>query len=148
MNKMTSRRLTDLPDEILRSICFSLDWRDVLSLNATCRRFGNVANEHLLWKRFCYTVFRYWSASHGISAKSADPSFLDWKLLFQKRHEADSKTRLVLQDIISNQTARTPKLEDIISLGYDSKEVLLSNHARASQFDDHLARRYYILIKN
>jgi hypothetical protein len=63
-----------------------------------------------------------------------------------KRHEADLKTLSALKDIISSQTARTPKIEAIVSLGYDSKDALLQSHERAVDFDDHLARRYGILV--
>jgi hypothetical protein len=66
---------------------------------------------------------------------------LEWKQLFQKRIQADFKARSVLNDIISSQTARTPKIEAIVGLGYDSKDVLLQNHSTASEFNDHLARR-------
>ena len=142
---MALARLTDLPDEILRCICFFVDWNDALSLQATCRRFVDVANEHLLWKHHCRTSFKYWSAPHQISTRLADHNFIEWKELFMKRHKADFKTRSVLQDIVSSQTARTPKIEAIGSLGYDSKDVLLHNHARASEFDDQLARRYRTL---
>lgn len=139
---MAPRRLVDLPDEILRSICFFLAWNDALSLHSTSRRLRDVANEHLLWKYYCQSSFKYWAASHQISAKSADPSFVQWKQLFQKRHEAEFKTKSTLQAIISGQKGRTPKIESIVDLGYDSKVVLLQSHAGASKFDDHLARRY------
>jgi F-box protein 21 len=143
---MTLRRLTDLPDEIARSICFLVEWNDALSLQATCRRFADVANEHLLWKYYCRSSFRYWAASHQISIKLADASFQDWKQLFKKRYEAESKTQSALQDIICNQKARTPKIEIIVGLEYDSKDVLLWNFAEASDSDDHLARKYVFLF--
>lgn len=143
---MALGRLADLPDEIVQSICFFIDWKDALSLQATCRRFGNVANEHLLWKYYCQSSFKYWAASHQLSTKLADSSFQQWKQLFQKRYEAESKTQSALQNVISGQKARTPKIEGIVGLGYDSKDVLLRNHARASESNDHLARRYFALL--
>lgn len=79
-----------------------------------------------------------------MSTKVADTSFVRWKQLFKTRYEAEMTTRSVLQDIISGQKARTPKIERIVGLGYDSKGALLQNQARASEFDDHLARRYTV----
>ena len=139
---MAQGKLINLPDEILRSVCFFLDWHDALSLQSTSRRFGDVANEHLLWKYYCQCSFRYWAVSHQISSKFADLSFVQWKQLFRNHHEAEIRTRSALQGIISSQRARTPKIESIVELGYDSKAALLQSHARASEFDDHLARRY------
>ena len=144
---MAFRRLVDLPDEISRSICFLLDWHDAISLQSTCRRFRDIANEPLLWKHYCRSIFKYWAAAHQISTKLADPSFMQWKQQFRERHEAECKTRSALQDIISSQKARTPKIESIVNLGYDAKDVLLlQRHASASEADDHLARRYIILL--
>ena len=143
---MAQSRLTDLPDEILRCICFFIDWNDALALQATCRRFVDVADEHLLWKFYCQSSFRYWSVRHQIKRKQEDSSFLGWKELFMKRHEADFKTRSALQDIISSQASRTPKIEVTVSLGYDAKDVLLHIHQSAVDFDDHLARKYSILF--
>jgi len=139
---MTHRRLPDLPDEILRQICLFLDWNDALSLQATCRRFGDVANDHLLWKYHCRSLFKYWASSHQLSTKLADTSFVQWKQLFKTRHEADVKTESTLKAIISSQKGRTPKIESIVELGYDAKEVLLQSCARDSQSHDYLARRY------
>ncbi len=139
---MARRQLVDLPDEILRDICFSLEWKDALSLQSTSRRFKDVATEHLLWKDFCQRSFRYWSESHQISSKLADPSFVEWKQLFGYHYQAEIKTRSALQGIISSQKGRTSKIESIVELGYDSKAALLQSYASASKFDDHLARRY------
>lgn len=141
-SQMAPARLIDLPDEILRCICFFLDWNDALSLQATCRRFVDVADEHLLWKHHCRTSFKYWNAAHQLFTKLADHNFLEWKELFMKRQQADFKTRSILQGIVSSQPARTPKIEAIVSLGYDSKDVLLQNHVGGSNVDDRLARRY------
>jgi hypothetical protein len=139
---MTLTNLIDLPDEILRCICFFVDWHDALCLQASCRSFTNVANEHLLWKYHCRTNFGYWAASHQLQEKLGDSSFVEWKQLFKQRYLADSTTRSTLNRVISSQTARTPKIEAIIALGHDSKDVLLQNYARASEFNDLLARRY------
>lgn len=138
---MAGTKLTDLPDEILHSICFFVNWKDAVSLQASCRRFQDVANEHLLWKYYCRSSFKYWAASNQISKKLADSTFVQWKQLFRKRCDAEVKTRSALQNIISRQKARTPKIETIVGLGYDSKDVLLQNYAGASNFDDNLARR-------
>lgn len=139
---MAQAELTSLPDEILRSVCFFLDWRDAISLQSTNRRFRDVADEHLLWKYYCQCSFRYWAVSHQISSKLADSSFVQWKQLFSYHHEADVRTRSALQGIISSQRARTPKIESIVELDYGAKDELLQSHARASEFDDYLARRY------
>jgi F-box protein 21 len=139
---MASKKLTDLPDEILREICLFLDWNDALSLQATCRRFGSVANDHLLWKYYCGSSFKYWAASHQLPVKLADPSFAQWKQLFETRHRSEIKTESTLQAIISSQKGRTPKIESIVELGYDAKEVLLQSCATNPQSHDHLARRY------
>jgi F-box protein 21 len=143
---MCHKRLTDLPDEILREICLFLDWNDALSLQASYRRFSEVANDHLLWKFYCRSSFMYWAASHKLSAKLADAGFVQWKQLFKTRHKADIKTESTLQAIISSQKGRIPKIESIVELGYDAKEVLLQSCASDSQSHDHLARRYLYYI--
>ncbi|KAF7504116.1 hypothetical protein GJ744_002685 [Endocarpon pusillum] len=140
---MAQGELESLPDEILRSVCFFLDWHDAISLQSTNRRFRDVANEHLLWKYYCQCSFRYWAVSHHIFSKLADPSFVQWKQLFKYHHEAEIRTISALQGVISSQRARTPKIESIVELGYDAKDALLQSHARASESDDHLARRYW-----
>ena len=143
---MAGTVLIQLPDEILRSICFLTGWKDAISLQVTCRRFRDVAGEQLLWKHYCQSSVRYWDPSHQMSLKLADPSFQQWKQLFQKHHEADVKTRSALQDVISRKGARLSKIQGIVALGYDSKDALLMSHARASEFDDHLARRYIVPV--
>jgi F-box protein 21 len=143
---MAVEGLIVLPDEILRSICFLLDWNDALSVQSGCRRLRDVANENLLWKYYCQSSFKYWTASHQLSAKLADASSVNWKQLFKTRHQADVSTTSTLQSIISSQKGRTPKIDNIVELGYDSKDVLLQSQSRASENNDHLARRYAILI--
>lgn len=142
---MPSTALTDLPDEILRCICFFVDWDDALSIQATCRRLVDVVTEPLLWKYHCRRTFKHWAASHHLSTKLGDATFWQWKQLFKERYEAEAKTRSALARIIASQTGRIQKIEDIVSLGYDAKDVLLREYARAMDFDDGLARRYSIL---
>lgn len=140
--QMKPKGLVDLPDEILRSICFFIDWRDALSLRVTNRRFQDVTDDHLLWRHYCQINFKYWAKSHQIYTKVLDPSFVQWKPLFRKRHVANTKTRAALANIIATQKARTPKIESIVGFDYDAKDVLLQNHATNINLDDHLARRY------
>lgn len=144
--EMDPKRLVDLPDEILRSICFFIDWRDALSLQVTNRRFEDVTDDHLLWRNYCQISFKYWAQSHQISTKVLDPSFVQWKPLFRKHYVANTKTRAALENIIATQKARTPKIESIVAFDYDAKDVLLQNYATVTNLDDHLARRYVFCV--
>jgi F-box protein 21 len=116
--------LTDLPDEILRSICFFADWHDAIHLQATCHRFEAITAEPLLWKHHCRSTFTYWSHSHYFHSRLRDATFLDWRQLFRRRLDASFQTSRLLDGIIASQTARTPKLESIVAIGYDAKDVL------------------------
>jgi F-box protein 21 len=137
---MSGGRLTSLPDEILRSICFFVGWRDALQLQSTCHHLSNVASEHLLWKYYCQLTFEFWSPSHCISSKIVDAGFLGWRELFREHLEANVKTSHLLNQIISSEKARISKLEAIVDIGDDAKDVLLENLYSKVE-NDHLARR-------
>lgn len=138
---MTGGRLTYLPDEILRSVCFFVGWRDALHLQSTCRHLANVASENLLWKYHCQATFEYWTSLHCIASKIVDASFSGWKELFRKRWEANVKTSHLLDGIISCQKARISKLNAIVDIGDDAKDALLESRFSPNEENDYLARR-------
>ncbi|KAL1995355.1 hypothetical protein VTN49DRAFT_1542 [Thermomyces lanuginosus] len=136
--------LSSLPDEILHLIFRFVHPNDAMSVQCTARRFRDVANEPLLWRFYCQTYFRYWDERHEFEKKlAARTSSVDWKRLYLTRAATDATTTKLLDGILSSQSGRIEKFEEIISLGYDVKDTLL-RHARAGpELEDHLARRYY-----
>lgn len=134
--------LSSLPDEILHLIFRFVHPNDAMSVQCTARRFRDVANEPLLWRFYCQTYFRYWDERHEFEKKlAARTSSVDWKRLYLTRAATDATTTKLLDGILSSQSGRIEKFEEIISLGYDVKDTLL-RHARAGpELEDHLARR-------
>ena len=140
-NNMGVLSLSDLPDEILRSICLLVDWKDVVSLQFTSSRFSGITQEYLLWRHLCRKHFRYWDDKHDFLAKWADPSFLEWKELFKERYRAQYTTAESLEYIIDEDAGRLPDVQALTAIGFDAKDVLLENYHAESKGEDYLARR-------
>jgi F-box protein 21 len=122
---MESTRLTDLPDEVIQNVLFRLEYANALALEATCRRFRDVANEPLLWKFFCRVGWKKWHPRHNFKAKLSGTEFTGWKALFAERTRSSRETRTLVQGILEEDLHRIPKVETIVELGWDAKDALL-----------------------
>jgi F-box protein 21 len=122
---MNSTRLIDLPDEVIQNVLFRLDHTTTLALEATCRRFRDVANEPQLWKAFCRDGWKKWHPRHQFKAKVAGSEFTGWKALFAERTRSSRETRALVAKILEQDLDRIPKVEKIVELGWDAKEALL-----------------------
>jgi len=122
---MNSIRLTDLPEEVIQNVLFRLDYATALAVEATCRRFRDVANEPLLWKSFCQDGWKKWHPRHQFKAKVAGSGFTGWKALFAERTRSSRETRVLVEGIVGQDLDRIPKVERIVELGWDAKDALL-----------------------
>lgn len=140
--KMAHIQLTDLPDEVIQTVLYQLTYTGALALEATCRRFRDVSNEPLLWKRYCQQSFKKWR-SGDVKARSASKDFTGWKLLFEERMRTNKNIRNLMNGVIDIGTDRIRRLENITRLGYDAKEALIEGFKNAHlHTGDVLARRW------
>lgn len=137
-----SATLDTFPDEVLQLLFRHISPRDtVLGIGAVSRRFRNVIDEPLLWRYYCKHGFHYWDSRHRIAqAFLADVIDTDWKGKFIHKAMAGKETTRLLDSILSSQTGRINKFDQISNLGYDAKDTLLF-HCRSQKTDDGLARR-------
>ena len=134
--------LSDLPNEILYQILFSVPPASIPTLQQVSRKFNDLS-QPLVWRHHCQTQFKYWSPEHDITTKYAQaPAKVDWKQLFQARHLADRATSRDLEDILSSQVGRIERSEKILAHGYDAKDTLLRHLNVSDDAEDVLARRY------
>ena len=134
--------LHDLPDEVIQNIIRLLPPNCVPAVELTSRRLNRLANEPLLWRRHCHIGFKHWDSRHNIRQKfAASASAVDWKDLFTRRYQLEQTTTKLLEDILTSQTDRIRKIQEIIDLGYDVKDVLLRHHHVQDGAEDVLARR-------
>jgi F-box protein 21 len=122
---MNSVRLIDLPDEVIQNVLFRLNYTTALALEATCRRFRDVANEPLLWKSFCRDGWKKWQPRHNFKAKIAGSEFDGWKGLFAERTRSHREVCALIESIIEEDVNRIRKVERIVELGWDAKDALL-----------------------
>jgi hypothetical protein len=122
---MNSIRLIDLPDEVIQNVLFRLNYTNALALEATCRRFRDVANEPLLWKSFCRDGWKKWQPRHNFKAKLAGSEFDCWKDLFAERTRSHREVCALIESIIEEDGNRIRKVERIVDLGWDAKDALL-----------------------
>ncbi|KAL8849466.1 MAG: hypothetical protein Q9221_005548 [Calogaya cf. arnoldii] len=135
--------LSDLPNEILYQILFSVPPASIPTLQQVSRKFNDLS-QPLVWRHNCQTQFKYWSPEHDITTKYAQvPAKVDWKQLFQARHLADRATSRDLEDILSSQVGRIERSEKILAHGYDARDTLLRHLNVSDDAEDVLARRYY-----
>lgn len=136
--------LDTFPDEVLQLLFRYLSPRDtVLGIGAVSRRLHNVVDEPLLWRYYCKHEFRYWDSRHRIGqAFLADVIDTDWKGKFIHKTTTSKETTRLLNSILSSQTGRINKFDQISNYGYDAKDTLLLQ-CRSQNADDGLARRYF-----
>lgn len=132
--------LTTLPDEVIQSILSYLPPLTTLALQQTCRRFANVANEPLLWKKYCQQSFRWWDKR--FSPQLQDASFTEWKDLFARRNTSSRATRDAINKIVAKELGRLDSLKTILETGYDAKDDLLDMFWNASSSQNHLAQKW------
>lgn len=135
--------IQDLPDELVQQILFHVPPRDILTnTQLVCRRFHEQSSEGLLWRYHCIKEYRYWDDRHLIKQKCAGLiGDVDWKKLFRYRLHVDHKTSGSLDSIISAQTGRIEKFEQVGKFGYDAKDALLRHCRTPENTEDVLARR-------
>jgi F-box protein 21 len=102
-----------------------LDYDNALALEATCRRFRDVANEPLLWKAFCRDRWKRWHPRHQFKAKIAGSEFAGWKRLFAERIVSSREVRALIEGIVESDRSRIPKIQRVVELGWDAKDALL-----------------------
>jgi F-box protein 21 len=143
LNEMDPIKLTGLPDEVIQNVLFRLDYTNALALEATCRRFRDVANEPLLWKSFCRDGWKKWHPRQQFKAKLAGNEFAGWKALFAERTRSSRETRALVAGILEQDVDRIPKVERIVELGWDAKDALLEGF-RLAHLDERnvLAQRW------
>ncbi|KAK4946536.1 hypothetical protein LTR10_014388 [Elasticomyces elasticus] len=136
-----SSHLTALPDEVIQTILSYLPPSTTLSLGQTCKRFVDVTSEPLQWKEYCQTSFRWWHRQHSIKSKFQDPSYIDWKPLFARRHTSSQATRNAINRIVADELGRLDWIKVILDAGYDAKDDLLDMFWNASSSENHLAQK-------
>ncbi len=142
-NRSQELSLSALPDELIQLILYYVPPSSAAALERASRRFGDVANEPLLWRYYCRVYFRYWDAKHDIRQKFASQvSSVDWKQTYVRRGSLERTATQLLQSIISGQSGRIDKIQKIVELGYDVKDVLLRHTRTQDEAEDVLARRW------
>ena len=140
--------LDGLPDEILYNILCYCNPYSAVSLEQTARRFKHVTNEALLWRFYCQTYFDFWDSRHNIQRKLMQPvSAVNWKELYVTRCRVDHTVTQILDSILSSQTGRIEKFRAVVEFGYDVKDCLLRHSLAESSMEDHLARRFALLLE-
>ena len=139
---MAYATLDDLPNEVIQHILLYVPPASVPALQRVSRRFNDLT-QPLLWRYHCRTQFRYWDEKHGIQDKfSGNIAKVDWKKAFSERHNIDRSISQAIDSILSRQTGRIEKFEQIVGFGYDAKDALLRHLNVGDEADDVLARRY------
>lgn len=141
LNLTMTIMLSDLPTEILYEILLCVQPASIPAFQQTCRKFNDLS-QPVLWRHHCRTQYKYWRPEHDIATKLAQgAATVDWKHLFRSRHRADVAISRDLEDILSSQTGRLDRSENIIAHGYDAKDTLLRHFNVADDAEDVLARR-------
>ncbi len=134
-----------LPDELLEAIGSLLPPADTLAFGATCKRGNKIAYEHLIWRAHCILGWKYWESKHEIDEKLARPAAsTHWRQLYNERSKIDQAALSTFNELLKTQQHRIFRTEDISSLGYDVKDLLvrLANKT-PDDVEDVLARRWY-----
>ena len=136
----------DLPNEVIHQILRHLPALSVPAFQQACRRF-NKLTDSLNWRHLCRKHFKYWHSDRCIQKKFVkNVDEVDWKKLFVERHQIDHKTTSLLDSILSSQTGRIEKFQQIVESGYDAKDCILTHLAVHDDTEDVLARRYCSII--
>lgn len=142
---MATTAFTDLPTEILEAIFLNLDPHSLISVSKTSKLIRKLtADSPILWRHLCQTQFQTWDSRHDIATKFAGPlSDIDWRGLYIKKTKIESRTRDLLDHIVSTQYRRIQSINEIADFGYDAKEALLGEINCPDDVEDVLSRRYY-----
>jgi F-box protein 21 len=133
--------LSELPNEVLQQVLYYLPPLSLPAFQLVNRRFSLLANG-LIWRHVCTSKYRYWKSDHNIGEKlAAKVEQTNWKELYTQRHVIDRHTTQTLNSILSSQTGRIEKFQQILQYGYDAKDCLLWHYSSASDAEDVLARR-------
>lgn len=133
-----------LPDELIHQILHYLEPEHTLKTVALLsRRLNNIACEPLLWKHYCQTNFRYWSAEHRFDQKIHGKLHdVDWRALYLLRLKRNSRIADLVDGIVASRVLRLEKTENICQYGYDAKDYLLTQCRIHDDAEDVLARRF------
>lgn len=135
--------LATLPDEILQSIAHHLDAPSLTSLGLTARRFIPLANEPLLWKRFCQREFRFWRDRAAFRAQVRDTAYRDWKQRYGERRGVTAKARNALDKVVFECRGRGDRIRTILEHGWEAKDALVRAFQEAAGSPVGLALRYW-----
>lgn len=142
---MDNSPLQSLPDELFEAIVFYLPPDATLAFGTTCKRSNKIAYEHLVWRRHCLQGWQYWEPRHELQEKlHQPPAQVKWRHLYNERRKIDRKALETFDDMLKTQQLRVQKIEDIVKVGYDVKDLMLDlRDNTADEAEDVLARRYY-----
>lgn len=139
---MTPRDFNDLPDEVVSFVLRHLDPISALRLGRTSRRFRDLTDQPLLWKYYCQSCYRYWSADQNVRKREVDPNFVGWKDIFSARARSARRSRTILEDVITDPLGRIGKIDQIVDDGdYGVKNELLDAFQQAPNSTNHLAQK-------
>lgn len=142
---MAPLAFTELPTEILEAIALNLDAGSLIAVSRTNKLIKQLtADSPILWRHLCQTQFTAWDSRHNIAAKLLAPlSDVDWRGLYKERFKIETRTRKLLDHVVSTQHQRIRCINEIAEFGYDAKEALVREMECPDDADDVLARRYY-----
>ena len=144
---MTHASLDGLPNEVIQQILYHVPSRQITALLQTSRKFNQLAHP-LLWQHYCKIQFKYWESDHCIKEKFRnDIHKVDWKRIFIDRQLINRSTDDALESILSTQSGRIEKFEQVAKYGYDAKDTLLHHMNVGDEAEDVLARRYGFLYR-
>ncbi|KAI0012370.1 hypothetical protein F4779DRAFT_568378 [Xylariaceae sp. FL0662B] len=134
-----------LPDELVHHILQYVSPEETLTkVSLLSKRFHRIAQEPLLWRRYCKDNFKYWESSHRVKDKlQGKVHDTNWKRLFLVRRGRNAYIAKLIDSIVTSRLSRLQKMEQICVYGYDAKDYLLSQCAIDDSSEDFLARRYY-----
>jgi F-box protein 21 len=139
-------QLLQLPDELLSVVtCHIPTAADTAAFGLTCRRVRKIVCTSPVWKKHCLTTWKYWEPRHQLPAKLTQPPLqTDWRQLFLQRVGIDLEAAIVFQDMISSQTKRMSRMNEIAKKRHDVQDLLRNLRDRTpDQAEDVLARRWY-----
>lgn len=140
-----SLTLLSLPDELIHAILLYADAEAVIALQQTCRRFSEVTTSAVLWRSHCLQSYQFWDESHDISRRVKEAATATpWKDMYSKRRMVDVVVTGILDNIIRKMHARIRRYRDILTFGYDAKDILLRHAQVGHSHPDFLARRYVL----
>ena len=140
---MVAKSIGDLPTEIIHQILEYVAPTTIPAVELVSRKFSAVI-QPLLWRHFCQVKYHYWSVDRNIEAKYHDEVVkTDWKALYTERYQLECSVDRKINSILSSQSGRLEKVQNITAKGFDAKDALI-RHLRASDdAEDVLARRYH-----